>query len=517
MKKNVKGKGSKCKGGNKGTKSPQTSPAPTGSGGKGSNKGPETSPAPRGSGGKGTYKRAKTSPAPTGSGERSWKKARALVEESQEVSGKFQPINDEDKITFDGARAVVLPPHKCDFCGQSYAYASCLVICRRDGCVPYMNSGRVAELKKQMERVTNPEKPPPPFKPQLDVDVMSCCYRCYGKKFKGDAGYYVKDTPKGQSIVTSEFSNLRKKNKGRCKSEEAYTCKYLYKKACNEHPEHAVSLEEVYLTVCQSPELAKAADFSVTLGPGCFIQYTCSKCRTFPANPKFWLRCVSNSQGGGEGGTETSGHWRCPKTGCCERWTWRSGGSRRVLILPNVSSTAPTGSGVKMVLIGEVNEEENHLIGLIKAGKLLEHIKAQHKGRGMVKLGIPALVRAIDRMNELAGAKIIQDFPHELTKACSIEEIANHQVKSYCEDARLSLKYPGTYYKAIVVSEEIKAISPIARQELLDTLVCFFNVDRCKPKKPGACRNAWNRAKDAQEKLRHKIFWTEEELQMQED
>ena len=40
-----------------------------------------------------------------------------------------------------------------------------------------------------------------------------------------------------------------------------------------------------------------------------------------------------------------------------------------MLILPNVSSTAPTGSGVKMVLIGEVNEEENHLIGLIKAGK----------------------------------------------------------------------------------------------------------------------------------------------------
>ena len=46
----VKGKGSKGKGGNKGTKSPETSPAPTGSGGKGTYKGAKTSPAPTGSG-----------------------------------------------------------------------------------------------------------------------------------------------------------------------------------------------------------------------------------------------------------------------------------------------------------------------------------------------------------------------------------------------------------------------------------------------------------------------------------
>ena len=46
------------------------------------------------------------------------------------------------------------------------------------------------------------------------------CYRCYGRKFKEDINYFVKDTDHGHAKISSEWMNLRKPLYGRNESTE---------------------------------------------------------------------------------------------------------------------------------------------------------------------------------------------------------------------------------------------------------------------------------------------------------
>ena len=81
-----------------------------------------------------------------------------------------------------------------------------------------------------------------------------------------DENYYVvrKD---GYTRPSCLFGNLRKKNKGRSPSEIMKICEFMLERACKEHPQHVVALNEVYDAVCNNPEVPKAADFIVTLAP----------------------------------------------------------------------------------------------------------------------------------------------------------------------------------------------------------------------------------------------------------
>ena len=520
----------------------ETSPAPSGSGGEKTSQGKKR-PAPSGSGGEDASQGMKCQAAPGSEGERKWKKVQA-DQERNKIMDIYRPLP-ETEIKFDGGRAAVLPPHKCDTCGEYFAVASCLVMCTQKGDVPYMNPGLVSSLLSRMRQVVTGEPPPafsnwldPSVHADTDNQVLSCCYRCYGEKVHGNINHYLKnDEETGRSKVTSEFFNLRKRNQGRSEKEEQSTCKNLFEKACKEHPEHEVSLGEVYLEICKTPALAVAADFIVTLGPDCYIQYTCTFCKEFPANPKWWLRCVPQSMSQLPGGTQQNGHWRCPRADCCGRWTWRKGGCQRVLILPphkasspastesgaakksdTESSPAPAGSGagaLRMAIIGKCTPEQDHIINLIKAGKLVQQIRT--KDGSTVELGIPALVRAIDRLNILAENRLLQSFPSISRKACDWDDLRNHQVTPYCENEALSLRWLGAYYKSISIPDDTPTMEDGVRQELLDTLLCFFNLDNCRPKNKGELMTAWKKARATQERQRNQIFFTETELQKRED
>ena len=144
----------------------KSSPALTVSGGKWANKGSETSPAPTGSGGgEGPSQGSNTFPASTVSGgDHRWKVIQAN-EEAQELQKQYREMAPGN---FDGGRATVLIPHRCDQCKRDFAVASCLVMCTRDGKVPYMQSHRVSELKARMlEAVSG--APPPPFINLMDT------------------------------------------------------------------------------------------------------------------------------------------------------------------------------------------------------------------------------------------------------------------------------------------------------------------------------------------------------------
>ena len=168
-----------------------------------------------------------------------------------------------------------------------------------------------------------------------------------------------------------------------------------------------------------------------------------------------------------------------------------------------------------MVLIGNCTPEEEHIITLLRAGTLIQDIWSR-KRNTKVEIGIDALVRAIGLLNDKAEERLVKAFIGVPQKACLKEEGLALNCIPYCEDERLSLQYFGTTYKSIAIPADTPTISEESRQMLLDTLCCFFNMDHAKPKNSGALRNAWMRAKQAQEDHQEKIFREEEEMQAME-
>ena len=156
------------------------------------------------------------------------------------------------------------------------------------------------------------------------------------------------------------------------------------------------------------------------------------------------------------------------------------------------------------------------MITLLKSATLLKNYKF-NGGNLQVTLGIEALVRAIDRLNEAAEDRLVKQFPTTSTKSCSLEEIESFSVYPYCEDTSLSLGFPGQYYSSISI-RDTPTITDEAREDILNTLLCFYDLDHCKPKKNnGELMDAWRKARARQEEHQHKIFWTEAELQALED
>ena len=74
-----------------------------------------------------------------------------------------------------------------------------------------------------------------------------------------------------------------------------------------------------------------------------------------------------------------------------------------------------------MVLIGDCTSEQDHTITLLKAGTLVQDIWSDAGSK--VELGIPALLRAIDRLNVRAENRLLQAFPAVTVKACTMKEI----------------------------------------------------------------------------------------------
>ena len=154
-----------------------------------------------------------------------------------------------------------------------------------------------------------------------------------------------------------------------------------------------------------------------------------------------------------------------------------------------------------MVLIGDTSHEQDHTITLLKSARLLEEAWT-HLGE-KVKLGVPAIVNAIDQINDRAEDQILSAFPAQTTKSASFQEIYAKGCFPYHELGSLSLSRPGIVYKSVWVPPDATAISEKKREEILDALVCFYDMEDCKPANNGELMAAWITARRTQTKMRH--------------
>ena len=134
----------------------------------------------------------------------------------KDCKGAPQPPDDKFKRLapegpFDGGRAVVSCPVRCNFCMGEYPVASCVVRCAEDGVVPSMNSQKIKATVALAKQV---EEGPQPFQNQLDPKyadqraLLSMCYVCHGARVRGDRSYYLKPTDTGRAKLSSEWRKV---------------------------------------------------------------------------------------------------------------------------------------------------------------------------------------------------------------------------------------------------------------------------------------------------------------------
>ena len=471
-----------------------------GSGGKGKSKGKAASKAASEEAGKGSVGKSKGK-APVGP-----PRVADAVQAPDPKVARFDRATGSDK--FQGGRAVVCEPQQCSQCNGYFSVASCFVMSHKDGTIPVMNSHTITEAKKKIKEIESGETAD--FTNLLSAEdyPVLWCYYCYGEKIKGNRLGYLTDTQEGFSKVSSEFGNPRKRFYGRGSGTEEKLVEWLFEKAMSKENEVTqVRLADAHLIICKQPNVAFAADFVIDLGGGLYLLYTRGECDTGPFNPKYWLRCTKQAARDLAGGTTQHGYWHCPASGCLDRWSWKKGGCRRVLVLPDVDNSGDdSGETKKQVVIGNVTTEQEHTITLLKSARLITTAVGT-KNLLEKEIGIPALVDAIEKLNtECEGRLIASNLPRKTITAASANEIKNKQIIPYCEHSALSLSHPGLPYTAMVVNESTPVITDDDRQRLLDVLTCFYDLTEVKPKNAGALMNAWKKAEAKQSEMR-RLYW----------
>ena len=76
-----------------------------------------------------------------------------------DMSDKLKPISErkDDKKAFEGARCIIIAPHQCGVCFESYEPMDALVICTKTGRVPDHNNSALRQLKQKLDEATEYE------------------------------------------------------------------------------------------------------------------------------------------------------------------------------------------------------------------------------------------------------------------------------------------------------------------------------------------------------------------------
>ena len=221
-----------------------------------------------------------------------------------------------------------------------------------------------------------------------------------------------------------------------------------------------VSVEKVYETLQSQPSVRSASDFVAVFGPDMYLIYGCGGCQKYPLRSSSWYRCVRLDQANQEGGTDTKGHWRC--CACLKKWDWGSGGEKRLVVVGDHEDYC-------MALIGEASQSVENKLNFLKACQMLTALD----GRPVTK---EHLLEVIKELNDTVEGKL---FKFAEATTCTAQPVDNGCI-IYCEDERLSMKRPGTTYRALDLdgrNEPLRMLEPDEQEFIIDVAAAIMNIE----------------------------------------
>ena len=339
----------------------------------------------------------------------------------------WQPLED-----FEGAAGVTKLGtqsanliHKCELCSFTYPFASIFA---------YLHKGNF-DFRENTDEALNRaglEARGQQWTQRAGSGVVyaciSCCEKLHGKVYLQEGGK-----------PTSAWSNRVKKSKGgggQHKLKRALDA--LNTKEERDRSRMKVAIETLPPSIQEVVDgynntlIAKSTDWVTKLCPlGVYLLYGCAECRMYPLESKSWFRLCWTQKVKGKTYTK-EGQWRCAH--CLHRWTWRQGGTQRMLVVGSHKDPA-----VFCSFLGSVPADLELQLGLLKTALLLTEVN----GKEVTK---DRLLEAIQKLNDEASGRLGQILPTETYRAQDPK--SKSSVPIYCEDPRLSLECPGLSYKA---------------------------------------------------------------------
>ena len=372
--------------------------------------------------------------------------------------------NAPPKGTFDGAKGSFFLENKfksdghdveCDECHTMIPIFSWLIKVNQKGQVLYNKPESMATTtQKRFERGLDPKAPAKDAEPEKfqlyrhGERLFLRCVLCHQKKNPNDRFIDEKGRP------TSKWHNLRKHqsnvtlNAARMAMLACAAVKVLREKdGCMR------SLDDIMEVVKDNPSIASASDWITELAPGMRLLYGCTKCLRYPTMSCKWWRCVGENDYDKPGMSNSgNGEWRCPH--CGEKWGWSSGRSGRLLMIGE-----PTDN--LRCFLGETNQQIENVLEFLKNAKMVDEMRG-------VTISVKTIMDCIDKHNTRVAAQLSKFKGHRNGRA-NLPEMHGHGAQGkpiYCEDERLSLRWPGTSYGYFDMDKDRHEITTITPGDL---------------------------------------------------
>jgi hypothetical protein len=223
---------------------------------------------------------------------------------------------------------------------------------------------------------------------------------------------------------------------------------------------------ETCAILAQQQAARRSTDWICEFGPDMFILYGCVQCGLYPLRSSSWYRQVKKVQ---PGQTDEGGYWRCAN--CLKKWKWSDSGKLRLIVIGDGEADTETF----LAMIGNANDEQEAQINFLKGCKML----TQLGGRPVTK---EMLLTVIWEMNERANGR--------LGKLASVVRFTSRLPDNtdgfalYCEDARLSMRNPGTERLAIDLGRVGDCPSNLSSGDLsmvIEAAAAFLDFENAKP------------------------------------
>ena len=148
---------------------------------------------------------------------------------------------------------------------------------------------------------------------------------------------------------------------------------------------------------------------------------------------------------------------------------------------------------------------------LLRAATLLQEVIVSG---GILKLGESALIKAIRTFDWRDGKAIYRcivprgTFP--VATRAQVEAKTDPVIEPYCAHPDLSLNRFGGHLLAVQADAHTRPMTPTRRWDLLQTMCCFFDFTKCRPKPGSRAMDAYERIIDVQNEFceqRGELWW----------
>jgi hypothetical protein len=214
----------------------------------------------------------------------------------------------------------------------------------------------------------------------------------------------------------------------------------------------------VWESLTKSQDLNKGTDWVTRLGECVTLHYGCEGCNIYPLKSSGWYRLIKSTVNTDQVGlsVDSCGHWACGA--CCARWSWGTGGARRLMIINGPDEPL-------YLFVGELNSLQENTVKFLKAAQMLQKI-------GNAAINKDTVLKTIMQLNDEVQQKLLH--LKEVRSFTSINPATHDrawQFKVYCEHEALSLRGPGRQFFALDLKERVEGPPPTASAMEIDLIL----------------------------------------------